>query len=113
MSLESQKAQKEIAFLKEKRLLDIKDKDIYIDQLIIAAVIAIVLLTLIVYYIIQHKKRALQNKLEEEKLRHEEYMQASAQQHEKISRVLGIIADKETDEYVEKRATHHPQRPAT
>lgn len=102
VSLESQKVKKEIAFLKEKTLLETKDKDIYINQLIIAATIVIVILALIVYYIIQHKKRLLQNKLEEDKIRHEEYMQESAQQHEKISRVLSIIADGDTDEYVKK-----------
>lgn len=102
VSLESQKMQKDIALLKEQTLMATKDKDIYINQLIIAATIFIVILALIVYYIIQHKKRVLQNKLEEDRIRHEEYMQASAQQHEKISRVLSIIADGDTDEYVKK-----------
>ena len=102
VNLESQKMQKDIATLQEQTRLQTKDKEIYINKLIIAATVAMVILALIVYYIIQHKKRALQNKLEEERLRHAEYMQASAQQHEKITRVLGIIADGDTDEYVKK-----------
>lgn len=102
VNLESQKMQKDIAMLQEQTRLQTKDKEIYINKMIIAATVAIVILALIIYYIIQHKKRVLQNKLEEDRLRHEEYMQASAQQHEKITRVLGIIADGDTDEYVKK-----------
>jgi len=100
VSLENQKIQKAIAFLKEKTTLDTKDKDVYINQIAIISAIVMLILVLLVYYIIQHKKRALELKVQEEKLKHEAYMQASAQQHEKITRVLEIIADKDTDEYI-------------
>ncbi len=100
VNLENQKIQKAIAFLKEKTTLDTKDKDVYINQIAIIAAIAILILILLVYYIIQHKKRALELKIHEEELKHKAHMQASTQQHEKITRVLEIIADKDTDEYI-------------
>ncbi len=100
VSLENQKIQKAIAFLKEKTALDTKDKDVYVKQIAIIAAIAMLILILLVYYVIQHKKRALELKIQEEKLKHEAYMQSSNQQHEKITRVLEIIADKDTDEYI-------------
>jgi len=100
VSLENQKIQKAIAFLKEKTTLDTKDKDIYLNQIAIISAIVMLILILLVYYITQHKKRGLELKIQEEKLKHEAYMQASAQQHEKITRVLEIIADKDTDEYI-------------
>ncbi|SFV63149.1 hypothetical protein MNB_SV-6-567 [hydrothermal vent metagenome] len=100
VNLENQKIQKAIAFLREKTTLDTKDRDVYINQITIIAAISMLILILLVYYIIQHKKRALELKIQEEKLKHEAYMQASAHQHEKITRVLEIIADKDTDEYI-------------
>ena len=100
VNLENQKIQKAIAFLKEKTTLDTKDKDVYVKQIAIIAAISMLILVLLVYYIIQHKRRALELKIQEEKLKHEAYMQASTQQHEKITRVLEIIADKDTDEYI-------------
>jgi len=102
VSLESQKIQKAIAFLKEQTILNTKDKDLFINQIIIIASVSIVILILLIYYIIQHKKRAMEMKIEEDKLKHEAHMQESAQQHEKISRVLSIIADRDTDEYIKK-----------
>gem|GEM_PF-2022178 len=102
VNLESQKIQKAIAFLKEQTAINTKDKDIFINQLIIIASVSILILVLLVYYIIEHKKRAMKMKMEEEKLRHEARMQESAQQHEKISKVLSIVADKDTDGLIKR-----------
>ncbi|MEA3491955.1 MAG: hypothetical protein U9R27_08670 [Campylobacterota bacterium] len=100
VSLEAQKIEKEIAASRETTLIQTKERDLLIDQIIIAVVAGILLITLLVYYLMQHKKRVFEMKIQEEKLKHEAHMQATTQHHEKISRVLEIIADKDTDSYV-------------
>ncbi|RLA76056.1 MAG: hypothetical protein DRG30_03710 [Epsilonproteobacteria bacterium] len=100
MHHESQNTQKEIAAAKEIAAIQTQEKDLFLYQIIIAVSGVLVLLILLVYYLIHRHNKSIEMKLHEEKLKHEVLMQDSAQQHEKMGRVLDIIADEEANEHV-------------
>jgi len=95
--LQAQKTQKEIAASKEQRLAQTKEKDLYFYMILTAVAAAIILITLLIWYLVHRKNKAAEVKMYEEKLKHEAAMEASRQHHEKIGRVLEIIADENTD----------------
>jgi len=98
--LQAQLTQKEIAAAKEKRLVETQEKDLFLYQIAIAVLGGLVLIILLVYYLIQRHNKSIEMKLHEEKLRHDAQMQQSAQQHEKMGRMLDIIADEAANEHV-------------
>ncbi|MEA3455883.1 MAG: hypothetical protein U9R26_05205 [Campylobacterota bacterium] len=100
VSLQAQEIQKEIAASKEKTLIQTQEKDLFLYQIAIAAVAALILIILLVYYLIHRHNKSIEMKLHEEKLRHEAQMQNSEQHHEKMGRMLDIIADEGANEHV-------------
>ncbi len=100
VSLQAQETKKVIAASQEKRLLETEEKNLFLYQIAIAAIAALVLIILLVYYLIHRHNKAIETKMHEEKLRHEAQMQNSTQHHEKMGRMLDIIADEEANEHV-------------
>lgn len=100
VSLQAQETQKEIAASKEKTLVQTQEKDLFLYQIAIAVIAVLVLIMLLVYYLIHRKNKLIEVKLHEEKLKHEATVQANTQQHEKLGRMLDIIADEGANEHV-------------
>lgn len=100
VDLQAQKTEKEIAASKEKTLMQTQEKDLYLYQVAIAVVSALVLIILLVYYLIHRHNKTIEMKLHEEKLKHQAEMQNSEQHHEKMGRMLDIIADEGANEQV-------------
>ena len=101
--LQQQKTAKEIAVTKEQRLMQTKEKDLRFYMILAAVVAALFLVALLVWYLMHRKNKATELKMHEDKLRHEAMMEANRQHHEKIGRVLEIIADKHTDPAVKHK----------
>ena len=101
--LQAQKTQKEIAVTKEQRLAQTKEKDLFFYMIVTAVVAGIILILLLVWYLMHLKNKAAELKMHEDKLKHEAMMEASRQHHEKIGRVLEIIADENTDQQVKHK----------
>ena len=68
--------------------------------LVVGTVLILLILTLLLW--IHRKNKAQEAKMHEETLRHEEFMQASQQHHEKITKMLDIVVDEKTDKNVKK-----------
>ena len=100
VNLQAQETQKEIAAFKEKRVIQTREKDIFLYQIVIAAFVALILIILLVYYLIHRHNKVIEMKLHKEKLKHEAEMQSNAQHHEKMGRMLDIIADENANEHV-------------
>ena len=100
--LQAQKTQKEIAASKELRLAQTKEKDLFFYMIVTAVVAGIVLILLLLWYLIHRKNKILEVKMHEDKLKHEAMMQAAAQHHEKVGRMLEIIADEGANEHVRR-----------
>jgi hypothetical protein len=98
--LQEQKTQKEIAATKEKRIIQTKEKDIFLYLIIAGVVALLILIGLLVWYLVYRRNKEAELKMHEEKLRHEAMMEASRQHHEKVGRVLDIIADESADQQV-------------
>ena len=94
--------EKELALLQEKRLLANQDNQnsLYETVLVVSALLILLILLLLLW--IQRKNRAQKAKMHEETLRHEAFMQASQQHHEKITKMLDIVVDEKTDKNVKK-----------
>ncbi len=71
------------------------------QQYLIAAVILFLVLLLFLY-LIHHRKQTLKLKLQEDELRHKEYMLSSKQHHERINKTLEILASESTDKTLKK-----------
>jgi succinate dehydrogenase hydrophobic anchor subunit len=102
VQLLGQKIRKEIADSREKTTVKTQEKDIHLYKIIAAVVSALILIILLVFYLIHRKNKAIEVKLHEEKLKHEAMMQASAQYHEKMGKMLEIIADESASENIKK-----------
>ncbi len=94
--------QKDIANSNQKVTLQTQEKDLYLYRIIIGVVTLLVLLILLLLYLAHRKNKAVELKIEEDKLKHEQYMQSSNQYHEKTNKMLEIIADKNSDKHVKK-----------
>ena len=101
--LQAQKTEKEIAVTREQRLAQTKEKDLRFNLIVTAVVAGLILVMLLIWYLVHSKNRAAELKMHEEKLRHDAMMEATRQHHEKIGRVLEIIADENTDQQVKHR----------
>lgn len=100
VNLQAQVTEKEIAATKENTLIQTQEKDLFLYQIAIAVIAALILIMLLVYYLIHRKNKLIEVKLHEEKLRHEATIQANTQHHEKLGRMLDIIADEGANEHV-------------
>lgn len=102
--LESMKLtqEKELTLAQEERLLSNQDSQNRLYQTVLIAGTAIALLILLLLLWIHRKNKSHEAKMHEESLRHEEFMQASQQHHEKITKMLEIIVDEKTDKNVKK-----------
>ncbi len=102
--LESMKLaqEKEITLIQEKRRLANQDdqNNLYQIMLVVGTVLVLLILSLLLW--IHKKNKAQEAKMHEETLRHEEYMQASQQHHEKITKILDIVVDEKTDKNTKK-----------
>ena len=101
--LQQQKTKKEIAVTKEQRLAQTKEKDLRFYMILLAVAAGLILVVLLLWYLIHRRNKAAELKMHEEKLRHEAMMEANRQHHEKIGRVLEIIADEHTDPAVKHK----------
>lgn len=100
VSLQAQETEKEIAASKEKTLIQTQEKDLFLYQVAIAVIAALVLILFLVYYLIHRHNKSIEMKLHEKKLKHEAEMQSNTQHHEKLGRMLDIIADEGANEHV-------------
>lgn len=94
--------EKELVLLQEKRLLSNQGEQNRLYQIVIIVTTLLVLLILLLLLWIHKKNKAHEAKMQKESLRHEEYMQASQQHHEKITKMLEIVVDEKTDKNVKK-----------
>jgi len=100
VNLQAQETEKEIAASKEKTIVQTQEKDLFLYQIAIAVIAVLILILLLVYYLIHRKNKLIEVKLHEEKLKHEATVQANTQHHEKLGRMLDIIADEAANEHV-------------
>jgi hypothetical protein len=96
------RTEKEIADSTQETTLLTQERDIYLYRIMIAVATLIVIIALLVFYLMHRKNKAVELKLQEDKMKHEEFMQASSQYHEKTSKMLEIIADESTDKQLKK-----------
>jgi len=73
-------------------------------QLLIAGVVILFLLMLLIYLLYRHRQ-SLKVKLHDDQLRHQAYLEINRQHHEKVTKVLEIIADEGTDKNLRKELT--------
>lgn len=94
--------EKEITLIQEKRLLSNQDNQNSLYQTILIVGTVVILLILLLLLWVHRKNKAQEVKMHEDTLRHEEFMQASQQHHEKITKMLEIVVDEKTDKNVKK-----------
>ena len=101
------RAQTDLAIEKERQARESarqKEQIAFERQLLIATVTVALLLMLLLYLLYRHRHN-VKLKLQEEELRHKAYLEASRQHHEKVTKVLDILADEKTDKHVKKELT--------
>ena len=81
-----------------------KETIAFYRQLLIAGMIVLLLLMLLVYLLYRHRQ-SLNAKLHDDQLRHQAYLEASRQHHEKVTKLLEIIANEGTDKHLKKELT--------
>ena len=94
--------EKELTLAQEKRLLANQGSQNSLYQTILIVGTVLILLVLLLLLWIHKKNKAHEAKMHEESLRHEAFMQASQQHHEKITKMLEIVVDERTDKNVKK-----------
>jgi len=94
--------EKELTLLQEERLLSNQGDQNRLYQIVIIVSTLLVLLILLLWLWIHKKNKAHEAKIHEASLRHEEFMQASQQHHEKVTKMLEIVVDEKTDKNIKK-----------
>jgi preprotein translocase subunit SecG len=94
--------EKELTMLQEQRLLSSQGDQNRMYQIVIIVSALLVLLILLLWLWIHKKNKAHEAKMHEASLRHEEFMQASQQHHEKVTKMLEIVVDEKTDKNIKK-----------
>lgn len=94
--------EKELTLLQEQRLLSSQGDQNRMNQIVIIVSALLVLLILLLWLWIHKKNKAHEAKMHEASLRHEEFMQASQQHHEKVTKMLEIVVDEKTDKNIKK-----------
>ena len=102
ISTHEHQTQKEIATSNQKIVLKTQEKDLYLYKIITAVIGFIVLMGILVAYLINRENRIVKVKLEEDRIKHEEFKQANNQYHEKTNKILDIIADANADENIKR-----------
>ena len=101
------RARTDLAIEKERQARETarqKEQIAFNRQLLIAGVTVTLLLMLLLYLLYRHRK-AHQRDLHEKELHHRAWLEASRQHHEKVTKVLDILADETTDKTVKKELT--------
>ncbi len=101
------KAQADIATEKERQktaLARQREEIAFYRQLLVAGAILLILLMLLIYLLYRHRQ-SLKLKLHEDQLRQQAWLEASRQHHEKVTKLLEIIADEGVDKGVKKELT--------
>jgi hypothetical protein len=94
--------EKALTMAQEKRLLlNQGNQNRFYQTLLIVGTLLLLLVLLLLLWI-HRKNKAQEAKMHEDTLRHEEFMQASQQHHEKITKMLDIVVDEKTDKNVKK-----------
>ncbi len=96
------KIEKEIASSNQQIVLQTQEKDLYLYKIITMVIGFIVLMGILVLYLINRENRIVKVKLEEDRLKHEEFIHTNNQYHEKSSKILDIIADKNSDDNIKQ-----------
>jgi preprotein translocase subunit SecG len=94
--------QKDIASSNQKVALQTKERDLYLYRIITAVVALLILIIALLLYLSHRKTKATELKMQEDKIKHEQYTQASNQYHEKTNKMLDIISAEDTDRHVKK-----------
>lgn len=94
--------EKELTLIQEKRLLSNQGNQNRLYQIVIIVSTLLVLLGLLLLLWMHKKNKAHEAKIHGDSLRHEAFMQASQQHHEKITKMLEIVVDEKTDKNVKK-----------
>ncbi|MGC9352045.1 MAG: hypothetical protein ACP5D3_08650, partial [Sulfurovum sp.] len=94
--------EKELMMVQEKRRLANQDNQNRLYQTLLIVGTSLILLVLLIWLWVHRKNKAQEAKIHEETMRHEEFMQASQQHHEKMTKILDIVVDEETDKNVKK-----------
>ena len=103
----SAKAQADIATEKERQKTAIArqhEEIVFYRQILIAGALLLFLLMLLIYLLYRHRQ-ALKLKLHEDQLRQQAWLESSRQHHEKVTKLLEIIADEGVDKGVKKALT--------
>jgi len=103
----STKAQTDIATEKERQktaLARQQEEIAFYRQLLIAGAILLFLFMLLIYLLYRHRQ-SLKLKLHEDQLRQQAWLESSRQHHEKVTKLLEIIADEGVDKGVKKELT--------
>ena len=101
------KAQADIAAEKERQktaLARQQEEIAFYRQILIAGVALLFLLMLLIYLLYRHRQ-SLKLKLHEDQLRQQAWLESSRQHHEKVTKLLEIIADEGVDKGVKKELT--------
>jgi len=102
ISTHQEQTKKEIATSNQKITLKTQEKDLYLYKIITAVIGFIVLMGILVVYLINRENRIVKVKLEEDRIKHEEFKQANNQYHEKTNKILDIIADANADANIKR-----------
>jgi len=94
--------EKALTLAQEERLLSNQDSQNRLYQMAMIVGMVLIVLVLLLLWWIHKKNKAHEDKMHEETLRHEEFMQASQQHHEKITKILEIVVDEKADKSVKK-----------
>jgi len=97
-----QETQKEIATSNQEITLKRQEKDLYLYKIMIGVIGFIVLIGILVVYLVNRENRIVKVKLEEDRIKHEEFTQANNQYHEKTTKILDIISDKNSDDLIKQ-----------
>jgi len=94
--------QKDIAKSTQKVALQTQERDLYLYRIITAVVALLIFIIALLLYLAHRKSKATELKMQEDKIKHEQYTQASNQYHEKTNKMLEIISAEDTDKHVKK-----------
>jgi C4-dicarboxylate-specific signal transduction histidine kinase len=103
----STRAQSDIDIEKAKQanLLAKQKQDLLFYRQLTVVIVVFLLLLMVFLYLLYHRRHHLKLKLHEEELRHQAYLHESKQHHERVTKMLEIIAHENTDKNLKKELT--------
>ncbi len=99
------KAQITIEKEKQANLLAKQKADLAFYRQLTAVIVVLLLVLMVFLYLLYRHRQNLKLKLHEEELRHQAYLQESRQHHERVTKMLEIIAHESTDKNLKKELT--------